>query len=233
MGVCALVAASDFNAQDFLARYEAGCFEYVIAVDAGYAHLEACGVKPDMAMGDFDSLGYKPTGLRVASFPPEKDKSDLELAFDRACALRYDEVMVYGALGQRLDHSIANIQLFAKFSEKGMYVSAVDSDTILCTLTGPDTLDLPAYTTGRVSVFSLSDCAQGVTETGMKYALDNDPLTNRTSRGVSNELLGLPATVSVEEGTLLVIYPLDGEIEAAEEVEKVAGVEGVEVLENV
>lgn len=220
MGVCALVAASDFNAQDFMARYEAKCFSYIIAVDAGYAHLEACGVKPDMAMGDFDSLGYKPKGIRVASYPPEKNKSDLELAFDRALALHFDEVMVYGALGQRLDHSIANIQLFAKFSEKGMYVSAVDSKDIVCTLTGPDTLDLPAYIEGRVSVFSLSDCARGVTETGMKYALDNEPLTNRTSRGVSNELLGLPATISVEEGTLLVFYPLDGEIEEVEEGEE-------------
>ena len=227
MEVCALVAASDFNTQDFMARYEAGYFDYIIAVDAGYAHLEACGVRPDMALGDFDSLGYKPTGLRVASFPPEKDKSDLELAFDRACALRYDEVMVYGALGRRLDHSIANLQLFAKFSEKGMYVSAVDSADIVCTLTGPDTLDLPAYKEGRVSVFSLSDCAQGVTETGMKYALDNEPLTNRTSRGVSNELLGLPATISVEEGTLLVFYPLDGEIEETEAITE------DEVLENV
>lgn len=216
MGVCALVAASDFNTSDFMARYEAGCFDYIIAVDAGYAHLESCGVRPDMAMGDFDSLGYKPTGIRVAAFPPEKDKSDLEIAFDRACALRYDEVMVYGALGQRLDHSLANIQLFAKFSEKGMYVSAVDTDMILCMLTGPDTLDLPAYTSGRVSVFSMSDCAQGVIETGMKYALNDEPLTNRTSRGVSNELLGMPATVSVEEGTLLVMYPLDGEIEEIE-----------------
>lgn len=217
MGVCALVAASDFNEQDFMARFEAGCFDYIIAVDGGYAHLEACGVRPDMVLGDFDSLGYKPTGIRVASYPPEKDKSDLELAFDRASSLRYDEVMVYGALGGRFDHSLANIQLFAKFSEKGIYVSAVDGDVILCTLTGPDMLDLPAYTEGCVSVFSLSDCARGVTETGMKYALDNEPLTNRTSRGVSNELLGLPATVSVEEGTLLVMYPLDGELEDGEE----------------
>ncbi len=208
MGVCALVAASDFNREDFCARHAAGFFDYVIAVDGGYAHLENAGVKPDMALGDFDSLGYKPTGLRVAAFPPEKDKSDLELAFDRAVALKHDEVVVYGALGGRLDHTLANLQLFARFSEDGLYVTAVGQHEAIRALTGPDVLELPAFESGTVSVLSASDVAQGVIETGMKYSLDDEPLTNRTSRGVSNELQGKPATVAVESGTLLVFYPL-------------------------
>ena len=57
MATCAIVGASpEFNAEDFKARYEAGMFEFVIAVDAGFAYLEELGVKPDMAVGDFDSL---------------------------------------------------------------------------------------------------------------------------------------------------------------------------------
>lgn len=207
MGVCVLVAASEFNAADFQARYDAGLFDYVIAVDGGFAHLEALGIKPDMALGDFDSLGYVPKCARVSRFPPDKDASDLELALKRAFALNYEEVVVYGALGGRLDHTIANIQIFARFSEEGQYVTAVGEAEALRCITGPDVLELEA-TEGTVSVFSLSDCAHGVIETGMKYSLDDEDLTNRTSRGVSNELIGEPATIGVESGTLLVFYPL-------------------------
>ena len=126
MATCAIVGASpEFNAEDFKARYEAGMFEFVIAVDAGFAYLEELGVKPDMAVGDFDSLGYLPKCRRVSRFPVKKDKSDMELALEKAVAWDYDDLVVYAALGGRLDHTIANLQLVAKFSEREFYVTAV------------------------------------------------------------------------------------------------------------
>ena len=208
MATCALVGATDFNAEDFLARREAGEFEYVIAVDAGFAHLEGIGVVPDMAVGDFDSLGYVPKCKRVSRHPVKKDKSDMELAMDKAVAWRYDELLVYGALGGRLDHTIANLQLFARFSERDVYVTGIGDSYAVRLLTGPDVFELPPLASGTVSVFAANDCAQGVIERGMAYSLDDEPLSNRTSRGLSNELTGEPATVAVESGTLYVFYPL-------------------------
>ena len=222
MATCAIVGASpEFNAEDFRARHEAGMFEFVIAVDAGFAYLEELGVKPDMAVGDFDSLGYIPKCRRVSRFPVKKDKSDMELALEKAVAWDYDDLVVYAALGGRLDHTIANLQLFAKFSEREFYVTAVGADSALRARPGPAgmgrprmesgagcVLDLPLMESGTVSVFSANDCARGVIETGMLYSLDDEDLSNRTSRGVSNELVGKPARIAVEEGTLYVFYPL-------------------------
>ncbi|MEG1907562.1 MAG: thiamine diphosphokinase [Gordonibacter sp.] len=208
MGTCALVAAIDFNAEDFQARRMAGDFDFVIAVDAGFACLEVLDVVPDMAVGDFDSLGYVPKCRRVSRFPVKKDKSDMELALEKAVAWDHDELVVYGALGGRLDHTLANLQLFAKFSEQGHYVTAVGDTYAVRLLTGPDVLDLPDVEAGTVSVFSASDCARGVIETGLAYALNDEDLTNRTSRGVSNELIGEPARIAVEEGTLYIFHPL-------------------------
>ena len=208
MATCALVAPIDFNAEDFKARFDAGMFDYVIAVDAGFACLEALDVKPDMAVGDFDSLGYVPKCRRVARFPVKKNKSDMELALEKAVSWDHDELIVYGALGGRLDHTIANLQLFAKFSEKGLYVTAVGDSYALRLLTGPDVMELPDFDAGTVSVFSASDCSHGVIETGLAYSLNDEDLTNRTSRGVSNEMTGEPARIAVEEGTLYVFYPL-------------------------
>ena len=177
MATCAIVGASpEFNAEDFKARYEAGMFEFVIAVDAGFAYLEELGVKPDMAVGDFDSLGYLPKCRRVSRFPVKKDKSDMELALEKAVAWDYDDLVVYAALGGRLDHTIANLQLFAKFSEREFYVTAVGEGSALRALTGPDVMDLPLLESGTVSVFSANDCARGVIETGMLYSLDDEDL---------------------------------------------------------
>ena len=207
MTTCALVGAVEFNAADFQARQAAGEFDFVIAVDAGFAHLEAIGVAPDMAVGDFDSLGYVPKARRVSRHPVKKDKSDMELAMEKAVAWDHDELVIYGALGARLDHTLANLQLFARFSERDVYVTAIGDTYAVRLLTGPDVFELPV-TQGTVSVFSANDTARGVIERGMAYSLDDEPLSNRTSRGLSNELTGEEATVAVEEGTLYVFYPL-------------------------
>lgn len=208
MSTCALVGAIDFNADDFQRRLAQGEFDQVIAVDAGFAHLEAIGVVPDMAVGDFDSLGYVPKCKRVSRYPVEKDASDMELAMEKACAWGFDELVIYGALGGRLDHTIANLQLFASFSERGVYVLGVGDTYAVRLLTGPDVYELPVLDAGTVSVFAANDVARGVIERGMKYSLDDEPLTNRTSLGLSNELMGNPATVAVEAGTLYIFHPL-------------------------
>ena len=208
MKTCALVGSSQFNAAHFQELDAAGVFDYVIAVDGGFALLEAIGRKPDMALGDFDSLGYIPKGLRVAQFSSHKDKSDMELALDRARSMHYDEVYVYGGLGRRLDHTLANLQLFALFSEKGLFVTAVDEDTSVVFITGPDTFEMPAVEAGTVSVFSMNDRAEGVFERGLAYELDDAVLTNRTSLGLSNELIGEAVMIGVEKGTIAIFLPL-------------------------
>ena len=103
--------ASEFNSEQFSARNGAGAFDAVIAVDGGFASLADVGCAPDLAIGDFDSLGYVPEGVEVLVFPPEKDASDMELALGEAVARGADAVEVYGALGGRLDHTLANLQL--------------------------------------------------------------------------------------------------------------------------
>ena len=208
MATCALVGASEFNAERFCELADAGAFDYVIAVDGGLASLEEAGRRADMAIGDFDSLGYIPKGLRVARFSPEKDKSDMELAFDRACTLRYDEVIVFGGLGGRLDHTLANLNLFAAFSERGLYVTAVGLDQAVTFITGPDVYELPAAQEGTVSVFAMIDACTGVFERGLRYGLDDARLTNRTSLGLSNELQGEAVVIGVEEGTLAIFLPV-------------------------
>lgn len=207
MGACALVAACDFNEDHFMRSFKQRLFEKVFALDAGFAHLENLGLKPDEVIGDFDSLGYVPAGENVSVHPVKKDKSDLELGFDAAHAQGFKAAYVYGAIGGRLDHSVANLQMCARFAESGMDVQLIGISDVVKVLVGPATYVLPARGTGTVSVFSACDESKGVTERGMEYALEGATLTNRTTLGLSNELVGTQASVAVDEGTLFVFHP--------------------------
>lgn len=235
MTTYALVCASSFAGDDFAKRRKAGEFDCVVAVDSGFAHLEGIGVSPDVVLGDFDSLGYVPDGAFV--HPAIKDKSDLELAIDYALERGAGDLVVYGCLGGRLDHTLAALQNLAAAAESGVRVRAVDVPAgdvgcanerrpravVLEVAAGPCTLALrvpegtlpetvPALgspTYGSVSVFAANDSARGVSERGMYYPLDDATLTNRTSLGLSNELVEPEGSVSVAAGTVFALYPAD------------------------
>lgn len=208
MKTCAMIGASDFNEKRFREMHDEGMFDVVIAVDGGYEYLNSMGIVPDLVMGDFDSLGYEPKKIRYVKFPVHKDKSDMELAIARAKALGCNSLYVFGALGQRLDHTIANLYVFAKACEEGMSVCLVDFDNAVFFVSGPDTFEADARESGIVSVFSLSDVSTGVFERGMEWDLDDVELDNRTSRGLSNQLIGEPVMIGVESGTIMIFFPL-------------------------
>ena len=205
---CALVAASDFNAEHFSACASAGEFDFVMAVDGGFAHLQAIDFAPDYVLGDFDSLGYVPAGSNVEVHPAHKDESDLELALDRVIEHGFGRVVIYGALGGRLDHTMAALQVCARFAEAGMEITLIDLNCAVRILVGPASLTLPLRESGTVSVFSATDVSCDVSEWGMEYPLEHARLTNRTTLGLSNELKGELAGVAVSTGTLYVFYPL-------------------------
>ena len=83
---------------------------FIIAADAGIEKLNKAGIVPDLIIGDFDSLGTRPSGENVRVFPIEKDDTDTMLALKEAISLGYDTVIISGGLGGELDHTMANLQ---------------------------------------------------------------------------------------------------------------------------
>lgn len=209
MSVCALVAASECNEEHFKTLFDAGFFDEVYAVDAGFVYTKACGCDPDLIIGDFDSLGYVPDAQRTAEYPCDKDETDLELAFDRARMRRFDTIYVYGALGGRIDMTLATMQTIVRYAQLGITVHVIGLTEQLDVVIGPDALELPAHKDGIVSVFSASDVCEGVIERGLKYAFNDERITNTTVRGISNEMTGSPAVIGLEKGVLWVFHPID------------------------
>ena len=184
--------------------------DFLIAADGGYATLGSHGLIPDLLVGDFDSLGYVPDHPHIVRHPVEKDDTDVALALREGWARGFREFRIYGGLGGRLDHTVANLQLLAGLARQGGAGYLLGENTVITALTA-GRLEFPAEYRGILSVFAVGGPADGVTLTGVKYPLDGSKLTPEIPLGVSNEFLGGPAAVAVGKGTLLVMWsPRDG-----------------------
>lgn len=178
--------------------------DYVIAADGGFGHTERLGITPDAILGDFDSLGYTPEGANV--FPVEKDDTDAMLAVRHGLSLGLREYLIYGGVdGPRLDHTFANVQTLEFLAEHGAYGYLIGKDDIL-TVVKDGSVHFPAGAEGTISVFCVGADAQGVTERGLYYPLDNAVLTSSFPLGASNHFTGAEAEISVKQGSLLLIW---------------------------
>ena len=200
MGKCIIFCAAEFEK---LAE-PIGPEDYIIAADGGLRHTEKLKIQPDAVLGDFDSLGYKPTGAEV--FPVEKDDTDAMLAVRRGLELGYREFLLYGSLdGPRLDHTVANFQTLQYLCDHDAHGILAGVSTNV-TVIRNGSLRFPAGCHGTVSVFCMGPDAHGVTLKGLYYPLENGTLTAGFPLGVSNHFTGVPAEISVAEGSLLVIW---------------------------
>lgn len=182
-----------------------GLGDYLIAADAGYARLHELGLEADMVMGDFDSLCAVPDHPNVVRHPAVKDDTDMMLAAKAGVERGYRTFVLCGGLGGRLDHSLANLQTLAWLSKRGLRAFLVGEGTVAAAVTG-GALSFGGGKSGIISVFCCGDRAGGVTLAGLKYPLSGAVLTCDMPLGVSNEFTGVPASVSVREGTLLVLW---------------------------
>lgn len=176
----------------------------IIAVDGGLEVLEKKGIFPNIVIGDFDSLGYVPSSYEVISYEAEKDDTDMMLAIKYGLDKGYSEFRVYGGLGGRLDHTIANIQsltYIAKQGKRGWLIDNMTSVTVIYS----DMIDFDETHKGTISVFALDTEVKGVTITGLKYSLADYSVTNHFPIGVSNEFIGTKSRISADEGSLMIV----------------------------
>ena len=200
MGKCIVFCAAEFDRLACPIEPE----DYVIAADGGLQHTQALGIEPQEILGDFDSLGYIPQDARV--FPVEKDDTDAMLAARRGLALGFRELLYYGSLdGKRLDHTVANYQTLQYLADHGARGYLVGQD-FLATVVKERRIFFPEGTEGLISVFCLGADALGVSLRGLYYPLEGGTLTAGFPLGVSNHFTGAPAEISVEAGSLLVMW---------------------------
>ena len=213
-----MVADGDVPAAEAIAGDVAGAgpaARLVIAADGGARKAELLGLRPDVVVGDLDSLSpeslaeLRRAGVEIIGHPVAMDASDTELAVLEAARRGATEIFIIAALGGlRFDHALANVLLLWLPELAGMDVRLVDGTTSIRVLGsgGDATLVIEGSAGDIVSLLPLSPEVAGVKTSGLAYALDDETLLQGPARGLSNVLQGTRAEVSARAGRLAVVH---------------------------
>jgi len=202
-------AVSDYGA---LSRWvQAG--DTIICADGGVTHCMALGYRPQVVVGDMDSVDpdtlhrLAADGVELERHPRHKDQTDLELALERALRDGADEVLILGALGGRLDQALANILILAQ-RPWPVPIAVAEGNQVASILHGGETVTLRGSRGSTVSLIPLSNEVTGVTYSGLEYDLTDATISLGSTRAVSNVVSESPATISISTGLALIVQTL-------------------------
>ena len=186
--------------------------DFLIAVDGGLNHLTALGLKPNLIIGDMDSVDgellekFRKQDVAIEKHPPDKDQNDLELAIQAAVKMHPKTIWIIAALGNRIDQTLANIFLLTR-------EDLIDIDTHI--IDGVRDLFLirkEASISGekgqRVSLIPIQGPVKGIRTEGLEFPLYNETLYPDRTRGISNRMTDVQARIAIEDGVLLCIHKL-------------------------
>jgi thiamine pyrophosphokinase len=181
----------------------------LICADGGARHIHALGLTPDLIVGDMDSLNgelqrdFVMKGSRIMRYPEVKDETDSQLALEMAFMMIPDEIRIYGALGDRIDHTLANLTLLTAAADRGIETRLVDQWCEIFLIRQAVAVEGEIGQT--VSLFAFGADVTGVTLEGFEYSLRNATITPTKPIGVSNRLTAVQGIISVGSGDLLAV----------------------------
>lgn len=174
-----------------------------IGVDSGALLLMEAKIPMRFAVGDFDSMTedefQRLQGTcQIIRHPVQKNETDSELAVSLCKKKGYDEIILYGALSGRIDHTFANIRLLMY---RYPHLVLLDDHQKITLLSKGEHVIKKAYT--HVSFFALEDTI--ITLEGFTYPLYKEPITVKDIFCVSNSIVHEEAKVTLDIGKVLCI----------------------------
>ena len=200
---CVIVGGADISNYGFI-REKLCADDYVIFCDSGLKHLEHLHVCPSLIVGDFDSHENPLLDIETIVLPCEKDDTDTVYAVKEAIKRGFDDFLLIGVVGSRLDHTLGNVSILLYLDSLGKKGCIIDDYSEMEIVS-----EKPVSICDQYSFFSLlniTGCAKGITITGAKYPLADAEISCEYQYGISNEVLpGQTAVVSVKYGKLLLV----------------------------
>ena len=184
--------------------------DYIICADGGTRHALALGLKPALVIGDMDSIDkeqwqkLKNAGVPIELFPRDKNETDFELALDRAIELEPKALLIIGALGGRLDQTFGNTVLLSNPRLAAIDVRLDDGveEILFCR----DQEEVRGRSGDIVSLIPWGNPVRDVQTQNLKWPLQRETLFPEKTRGISNEMTGEVASITIASGLLLVIH---------------------------
>ncbi len=190
--------------------------DFILCADGGALNAVRLGLTPDVILGDFDSLSdeilqdFRHQGITIIKYPMEKDKTDLELAMDYAIELGATEIVVFTALGGRMDQMLGNVLLATQENYKSAriaYISGLQTGYIL---RDENALELYGMAGDILSVIPLSPEVHVKALHGVVWPLDNEVLEFGSSLSLSNRFAENLARIVLKSGICMVVHIPNG-----------------------
>ncbi len=184
----------------------------LIGVDGAADLFESFGIIADILLGDFDTADEKNVtaqsikGAEVIRLEPMKNETDTEAAVRLALDRGADDIVLLGAIGSRMDHTMSNIALLKLALDSGasMKIHNKNNEIFICN----DYYEIKDRTGQTVSILPLgSDII--VSAKGLAYPLEDLLLAVGSSRGVSNIVKENHADIKIKDGYALVMFTND------------------------
>ncbi len=205
-----IFGAVDARAEDilFYKRLKFGKDDLIICADGGYNTASLIGITPSVVIGDMDSVrGKIPESIKKIVHPKIKDKTDMHLCIDYALDNGYTEIIMLCAFGGRIDHSLASVFLLRYIIEKGAEGMLLTKRSKVFAINGKTEISRGEYS--KISLIPLTDTVEGVTTTGLQYALEGATLYQTQNLGISNAFCGSSAEVQISRGILCIVCEID------------------------
>lgn len=188
-------------------------FDKIIAVDGGLIFADKMNIIPDYIIGDFDTvqsslLDKYNTQSKIIKYNPIKDNTDSEIAINYACDINSTEIVIIGATGKRMDHTLANIEILVTPLRKGIEAYIIDEYNKIYLIDNLKIISKNEQYGNYVSLIPLTK-VEGLTLKGFKYPLDNYTYDIGISIGISNELEAENGIIKLIDGILIAIESRD------------------------
>ena len=200
---CVIVGGAEIKNYDLIKKY----FEpddFFIFCDCGLKHEKFLSVKPDLIIGDFDSHS-KPEDLsNVIVLPVVKDDTDTIFAVKEAMKLGFEDFILTGVTGGRQDHNLGNIYALLMLANENKNALIIDDFSEIKIIKPNEKIKIKRGWK-FFSLINIAGKAKGINISGAKYNLNDAEITSEFQYGISNEIQGDYAEVSLREGFLLLI----------------------------
>lgn len=187
--------------------------EYIICADGGLEKAEMLNITPSIIIGDLDSVSklvlekYRNEGIETVRYPREKNYTDMELAIEHAVEKGYTDIVLIGAAGSRLDHTLANILLIEKYFKKGINIRLIDNNNRVQIV--KNNMEIKNKRGFYVSIVPLTETIEGLTLRGFKYPLHHVKVERGSTLCVSNEISEDIGIIEMKKGSALVFISRD------------------------
>ncbi len=183
--------------------------DVVVFCDSGLKHMDGLGVKPDLIVGDFDSHEKPDMDVETIVLPREKDDTDTFFAAKEMVRRGFEEFLLVGVIGARLDHTLGNLSILFMLDTAGKSAEAIDDYSeieVVSARSGKPSKARIEDSYPYFSVLNLTGEAEGITIRNAKFPLENGQIDWDYQYAVSNEVLpGETAEISVAKGRVLLI----------------------------